>query len=359
MEPKQQAWSGTISGRRARIELRGDTAPEGWPRLGFLVIPGLGQPILMPPSEVQASADGTIFTFALPSGFIRSIRTHLLREDGTLAEELPYAADYEIRDLMPASLKGVLPVTFMRKNRIRHLGTLQFMAEQVSCSEEYNPFVQIEAVKVLSYMSIEEGSPELVAWALDLIDRQFSRINWDGARKGTSKEHPLHITISLRFIRLLALLTLGRYEEALAEMVGFDTHVDAVASTPIIAFNLSLGLVLHGWILVRGGDTQAAIPRLQGVIATFRAAAQSMPAAKSKIFAELGMALQGATVAIDLINGSRGRLTLEWDGYHGALRIAKRFSRLTTSASQERFAAALEAAAEMVAVRRAPEGGQV
>jgi hypothetical protein len=232
------------------------------------------------------------------------------------------------------------------------------MAEQVSCSEEYSPFVQIEAVKVLSYMSIEDGSPELIGRALELLERQFSRVDWDRSRKGTSKEHPLHITISLRFIRLLALLTLGRYEEALEEMAGFDVHVDAVASTPIIAFNLGLGLILHGWILARGGDTPAAIPRLQGVIATFRSAAQSMPAAKSKIFAELGMTLQGATVAIDLINGSRGRLTLEWNGYHGALRIAKHFSRLTISSSQERMASALEAAAQMVAVRRGANAGQ-
>ncbi|MDB5378034.1 MAG: hypothetical protein JWR00_2480 [Rubritepida sp.] len=352
METYPQAWSGTITGRRAQIELRSDTPIETPPALRFSVTPGDGPPLVMKASRVRPLPTGAVYGVTLPDGFVRSVRTHLLDDKGELGPELPYGADYEILDLMPVSRNGLLPLTFMRKNRIRHLGTLQLLAEQVSTSPEYGPFVQIEAVKVLSYMAVEDGAPDAIDSAIRLIDAQVARLHTlPEDKKGSSKEHPRHILISLRFIRILASLMNGRPQEAMEDMASLAEHVPQVPVAPITAFNLGLALVLQAWILARGGETEEAVRISEAIVGIFRAAAANMPSAKSKIFAELGMTLQSATVAIDLVSGLKGRQPLEWDGTLSATIMARRYSRLTTNASVERLGRRLEEAAAYVAAR--------
>jgi len=352
MEAHPQAWSGTVTGRRVRMELRSETPLERPPLVRFSVMPGDGPPVIMAPSRVRALPSGAVYGVTLPPGFVRSVRTHLSDLEGTLGPELAYGPNYEILDLMPESRNGVLPLTFMRKNRIRHLGTLQLMAEQVSTSPEYGPFVQIEAVKVLAYMAIEDTSPEAILTAIRLLDTQFARLDSLPEAKGSSKEHPRHILISLRFIRILGLLMIGQPQDALDEMTALEAHVGQVSEAPITAFNLGLTLLLHAWILARGGESAEAIRISEAIIGVFRAAASTMPSAKSKIFAELGMTLQAATVAIDVNAGLKGRQTLDWDSTLSALSMARRFSRLTTNSSMERLGQQLEAAAAYVTERR-------
>jgi hypothetical protein len=355
MESHTQAWSGTVTGRRARIELRSETPLEAPPALRFSVTPGDGPSVVMAASRVRALPNGAVYGVTLPDGFVRSVRTHLSDAEGTLGPELAYGPDYEILDLMPASRNGLLPLTFMRKNRIRHLGTLQLMAEQVSTSPEYSPFVQIEAVKVLAYMAIEDTSPEAIMAAIRLLDAQFARLDGLPEAKGSSKEHPRHILISLRFIRILGFLMIGRPQDAIDDMTSFGAYVSQVSAAPITAFNLGLTLLLHAWILARGGESAEAMRIAESIVGIFRAAASTMPSAKSKIFAELGMTLQAATVAIDIYTGLKGRQPLEWDGPLSALNMARRFSRLTTNASMERLGQQLEAAAAYVAERRSAQ----
>lgn len=353
MEAHPQAWSGTITGRRARIEIRSETPLERPPELCFSVTPGDGAPLVVKASRMRTLPTGVVYGVTLPDGFVRSVRTHLSDGEGGLGAELAYGADYEILDLMPVSRNGLLPLTFMRKNRIRHLGTLQLMAEQVSTSAEYSPFVQIEAVKVLAYMAIEDGTPEAIDNAIRLLDAQFDRLGTlPGDKKGSSKEHPRHILISLRFIRILASLMNGRPQEAMDDMASLEEHVPQVPLVPITAFNLGLALILQAWILARGGEAEEAIRISEAIVGAFRAAAMNMPSAKSKIFAELGMTLQSATVAIDLISGLKGRQALEWDGTLSAVIMARRYSRLTTNASIERLGQRLEEAAAYIAAQR-------
>lgn len=354
MESHPTAWSGTIVGRRARIGLRFKAPLDTPPELLFSVLSGEGSDVAITASRTRLLADntGAIYGVTLPDGFVRSVRTHLAVAGGGLGPELGYGADYEILDLMPASVNGLLPITFMRKNRIRHAGTLQFMVEQVSTSPEYGHFVQIEAVKVLAYLAIEDGEPKTIDAALRLLDAQFARLEGLPTAKGSSKEHPRHILISLRFIRILGALMNGQPKEALEDMGALQEHVSEVVAAPITAYNLGLALLLHAWILARGGKTAEALRVAEAIIGIFRAASATMPSAKSKIFAELGMTLQSATVAIDIISGLMGRQALDWDGTLSSVTMARRFSRLTTNEAIERFGRRLEEAAALVALQQ-------
>lgn len=345
MERRLYIPRGTIAGRNTIIDVLGVTDTL-WVRARMAD----GRAEILPGHLLSTPAPGRqSWGFPLPEGLVKSL-TVLPAADGP---ELETGPDFELTDLLPEAPPDGLPAVFVRKNRIRDVPTLRFMVEQLLESPAYGPLVKTEAVKVLGYMAVEDGDSDFVIWALALLDTKLAQASGDfTSAKGSSKQHPVHVEISLRFIRVLALLSLGRYEEALAEFALMAAHDEAVGKVPIIAFNLSQATLLSGWILARGGETEAAEARLKAVIAIFRAAAQTMPSSKAKLFGELSTSLQAATAASDLLAGLAGRFSLDWEGQHGPNLIAQRFSRLTTSASQQRMAASLAQAAQFVAARR-------
>ncbi len=347
----QSSWRlgrGTVTGRRVFFELLGPEDAAVPPlRVTVALADGSGVELTGKALRPSPRKPGNI-AFDLPPGLVKAVRVELAGDPPGSA--LPAAPEFEIGDLLPAAEDGRLPSVFLRKKRIKHVGTLRFMAEQLLESDQYGPLVKTEAVKVLGYMAVEDGDPQAVEWALSLLDAKLAEVRERfRSVKGSSKENPTHAEISLNFIRNLALLSLGRYAEALALMTDFTRHEASVAQAPIIAFNLTQALLLHGWILARAGQSEAATQQLRAVIAVFRAAAQNMPTSKAKMFAELGASLQAATVACDLLAGLTGRSVMEWAGYHGAMNMATRFSRLSTHASQARLAEHLEKAAQHLA----------
>lgn len=354
----QPAWRlgrGTVTGRRVFLELLG---PEelSIPPLRVAVAFADGSLVEIPQGALRPSPRKPCnIAFDLPPGLVKAVQVEWAADAPGTA--LLTGTEFELADLLPDAQDGRLPPAFLRKSRIKHVGTLRFMAEQLLESEQYGPLVKTEAVKVLGYMAVEDGEPQTVEWAMGLVDAKLADVREQfRSAKGSSKENPTHAEISLNFIRNLCLLTLGRHAEALDLMADFTRHEASVAQAPIIAFNLTQVLLLHGWILARAGQAEPAARQLRAVIAVFRAAAQSMPISKAKMFAELGASLQAATVACDLLAGLSGRATMDWAGYHGATSMAVRFSRLSTQASQIRLAARLEEAVQHLAGEHQPSG---
>ena len=302
--------------------------------------------------EVPLTSDmrNPAFKIVLPTEpqFLKSVCV-FARLSGNVLQEFGYGTDYELHDLLPETDGERLPSSFVRKDRIKHAGTLRFMAQQILQHCSYNLFVKIEVVKILSYIAVEENEQDGLSWVVGLLDEYYPRAVEFKGTKGSSKNNRIHVECSLLFVRLLVLLSSDEYDRVQEDWSTFYELRTEVSTAPIIAFNMALSLAMYGWALARGGKTAEATTIFAAIIMIFRAAAAAMPASKAKSFAELNASFQAAIFAVECLTEIRGGRT-DWSGDRlGAVAIVTRFSRLSGREANQRIGEKLEAFAAQLA----------
>lgn len=352
-EPSQPiAIRGIIRGGRAHIYIQ-ISEGGGWGLDHFQFVADLddGGSMALPPRRIAFKHSTMVQAIVpAPSRGLKAVRVLLNRGDGV--REVQYASEYELGNLLPDDDGRMLSV-FIKSNRIKDAETLRFQATQIAESERHGFPAKAEVLKILAYSAMEELDESGMEHSLLRID-QFLSYNYNKGHKGHSKLNPDHMARSLQFIKTNLYLLLRRFDEYHDTMMNMRESVPLVTNAPIIAFNLSLALLVNAWILTRAGRTDESAELGKMVVQVFRLAAANMPAKKPKGFAEIGMSLQAASYAINLINISEGREEASWNDVDSAEMLAERFSRLTTPKSVAAIARRYEEAAQHLAPRQAP-----
>lgn len=286
------------------------------------------------PEQVRA-------VISLPDGIVRRIRVFL----GAVSpdREVTYRPGYELSELLPDE-NGSMVSIFVKSSRIKDRDTFRFQAAQISRSSVHGFPVKVEVLKIISYAAMEELDEAAMTACLSNID-DFIGENYNKGHKGHSKLNPDHIAVSLKFIRANLCLMLRRYPDYRETIEDMRRYLPGVADAPIVAFNLSIAMLVNAWIFLRAGNGQGAAALANDVVESYRLASWNMPAKKPKGFSELVMSLNAAAYAIGLRNYAESDGAPSWSHTDSAIRLAERFSRLTTAPSISAIAERYEEAA--------------
>lgn len=279
-----------------------------------------------------------------PPGILSAVRVRpVSAREADLA--VSYAEAYALHALFPEDEGEEVPTALSRANTIRDVETLEFVVAQMLAHDRYSSYAKTEAVKKLAYMAMQTGEVEQVRRAIELIDAQLPQVAEFKAPRG--KKHPTHLRVSFLFIRMLAYVVVGDFPAALADMATLHELRAEVGEAPLVGSNLSRAVLIYGWVLAAGGETERAVIVFNDVIAMFREAAACMPARRQRPFLELNTTLRSAGQAINYQIALRGR-SGPWEKACPAFQVASQYSRLAGEGGQRRLAIQLSALADHV-----------
>lgn len=290
----------------------------------------------------------TTFRLPRPSGILGAVCvTAVSPSNGRAA--IPQGDGYALGDLFPKDQDEEVPEALSRAKTVRDAETLGFVVSQIVAHGHHSLYTKTEAIKKLAFMSMQTGSVEDIERSIGLITEYLPAAEQFRGKRG--KKHPTHLRVSFLFIRMLANLTSGRHEAALADMEALYDLRQKVRHVPLIASNLSRAVLIYAWVLAASGERSRAAVVFDAVIQMFRDAAAFMPARRQRPFLELNTALRSASQAIACQIALRDE-SRPWDKSVSAMNMAAAYSRLEGREGQSRLALELAAAAETIRAAR-------